>query len=217
MQIKYNIEQVKPNIFAVIITDDYDRAMVFCRAQEFYESPNEDFRTKNFSIWDYIKWYSLQNCDAFTYAQDWSGFNIPFDVLTSCYDGLAHLETPYDKVMLEIIQEINSVKTDGKAYVLGIAQKDSTFRHELCHALWSTCDEYRVKAQEILDCIDAEHIMIFEKNLIDMGYTESVFRDEIQAYLTTTPGIYSFHAGISAEDCQVYHNEFDKTLSHFLD
>ena len=58
MNIDYKITEVKPNVFAVIIPNQYDRAMTFCRVQEFYESPNSDFRGKHFSMWNYMKWYS---------------------------------------------------------------------------------------------------------------------------------------------------------------
>ena len=43
MNIDYKITEVKPNVFAVIIPNQYDRAMTFCRVQEFYESPNPYF------------------------------------------------------------------------------------------------------------------------------------------------------------------------------
>ena len=68
MQIKYQIKEVKPNIFAVIVKDKYDRAMLFCRAQEYYESPSLKFRGKNFSIWDYMKWYDEHNSWGFSYG-----------------------------------------------------------------------------------------------------------------------------------------------------
>jgi hypothetical protein len=71
---KYEIKEVKDRVFAVIIPNHYDRAMTFCRVQEFYESPNPDFRGKHFNIWDFIEWYSKEHKDAFTYAFDWGGF-----------------------------------------------------------------------------------------------------------------------------------------------
>ena len=33
MKVKYQIKEVKPLVFAVIIKDKYDRAMTFCRVQ----------------------------------------------------------------------------------------------------------------------------------------------------------------------------------------
>ena len=43
MKIEYKIEEVRPNVFAVIVKDHYHRAMLFCRVQEYYESPNPQF------------------------------------------------------------------------------------------------------------------------------------------------------------------------------
>jgi len=117
--IKYKIKEVKPNIFAVIVKDNYDRAMLFCRGQEYYESPNKKFRGKYFSIWDYMKWYSEEYGRGFSYGSDWSGFNIPFDVLRECYQ-TAEMETPYDDVMYEIVCEIERRMDDTKrAYIIG--------------------------------------------------------------------------------------------------
>ena len=55
MKIKYDfingeVKKIKPNIYSVIIKDDYDRAMVFCRYQEFYESPYNEIRGKFFTL-----------------------------------------------------------------------------------------------------------------------------------------------------------------------
>jgi hypothetical protein len=52
MKIDYTIEEVRPNVFAVIVKDHYHRAMLFCRVQEFYESPNHNLeeRTLVFGI-----------------------------------------------------------------------------------------------------------------------------------------------------------------------
>ena len=35
--VKGEVKQVFPKIFCVTVDDDYDRAMCFCRMQEFYE------------------------------------------------------------------------------------------------------------------------------------------------------------------------------------
>ncbi len=94
MKIDYKIEEVRPNVFAVIVKDHYHRAMLFCRVQEYYESPNPQFRGKNFSIWNFIEWYSRQKKDAFTYAFDWGGFNIPLKTAWDCYEKLKEYESP---------------------------------------------------------------------------------------------------------------------------
>jgi len=98
MKVEYTIKEVKPKIYAVILPDDYHRPMLFCRVQEYYESPNPKFRGKSFDIWDYIEWYSRNHHDAFTYAFDWGGFNIPLEVAYNCYDTLKDGYTPYDEL-----------------------------------------------------------------------------------------------------------------------
>ena len=77
MNLNYTLQEVKPNVFVVLLEDNYNLPMLFCRVQEFYESPNEDFRNKKFSIWEYMEWYSKSNKGSFTYPSDWAGFNIP--------------------------------------------------------------------------------------------------------------------------------------------
>jgi hypothetical protein len=58
MEKETTIKEVKDRVFAEVIPDDYERCMTFLRVQEYYESPNPDFRGKDFDIWKYIEWYS---------------------------------------------------------------------------------------------------------------------------------------------------------------
>ena len=184
MVIKYKIKEVKPNVFAVIVKDKYDRAMLFCRAQEYYESPSAKFRGKNFSIWDYMKWYHEQNCWGFSYGADWSGFNIPFKTIQECYHKLNKIESPYDKVMDEIIRKIKSMPFDSNTYVIGCANTtDGTFKHEVCHALYHTNKDYKKQMDALTHGLPKKYYNTFKSNILEMGYAEKVVYDEIQAYL----------------------------------
>ena len=215
MDIKYKIKEVKPNVFAVIVKDKYDRAMTFCRVQEYYESPNTKFRGKDFSMWDYMKWYA-SNHTGFSYAGDWSGFNIPFDVLEKCYKNMQKFETPYDEIMYKIYWQIQTMKHNGKAYVIGAGDTNGwTFQHEVCHGLWYTNPQYKKAAKVVLDAIDPNHYVIFRKNLLDMGYTDKVIDDEIQAYLCFGHDSENFCEGVDIEKCDKYHKAFLITLDEF--
>jgi hypothetical protein len=221
MNIKYKIKEVKPNIFAVIIKDSYDRAMLFCRGQEYYESPNKKFRGKYFSIWDYMKWYSSEYKRGFSYGSDWSGFNIPFEILWECYENLNELpdwETPYDGYMWEILVQIDNIRDQNKkAYVIGAGNtEDDTFQHEVCHGLWYTNAAYKKEAMFIVKAIDPNHYKIFKHNLLEMGYTNSVIDDEIQAYLTTNWDYERFGKGVDLDKRKKYHQAFTTTLNDFL-
>lgn len=214
---KYKIKEVKPNIFAVIVKDSYDRAMLFCRVQEYYESPNKKFRGKDFSIWDYMKWYSSEYGKGFSYASDWSGFNIPVDVLRECYEH-CEMETPYDEDMYLILCEIERRMDDKKkAYIIGAGDTEGwTFQHEVCHGLWYTNAAYKKEAKNVLKTIDVNDYTIFKNNLLKMGYTDKVIDDEIQAYLCFGHDNENFCNGVDIIKCDKYHKAFKITLNEFI-
>lgn len=181
MLIKHYIKEVKPNIFAVVIKDKYDRAMTFCRVQEYYESPSPKFRGKEFSIWDYMKWYHEKYGRGFSYGNDWSGFNIPIKVIRECYNKLNKFETPYDKIMGNIIHRVEMYR---EGYVIGCGDtKGDTFKHEVCHGLYYTDKEYKKKMDALTKGLPKKYYDTFKKNILEMGYTTKVVDDEIQAYL----------------------------------
>lgn len=217
MAIKYKIKEVKPNVFAVIVKDSYDRAMLFCRAQEYYESPNKKVRGKDFSIWDYMKWYSKEYGRGFSYGVDWSGFNIPFDIIWKCYNE-CEMETPYDETMWEILVTIgNKCEPNKKVYVIGAGDTNGwTFQHEVCHGLWYTNSQYKKEAKSVLNTIDKNDYSIFKQNLLDMGYTDSVIDDEIQAYLCFGHDNENFCGGVDITIVDKYHKAFLITLNGFI-
>lgn len=211
MNVKYQIKQVLPKIFAVVIKDKYDRAMTFCRAQEYYECPNPKFRGKNFNIWDYAKWYHTKYGKGFSYGADWSGFNMPFDVLRDCYL-YQELETPYDytaddiRVKIEIILYKDNTPYETNAYVIACGStKSDTFKHELCHAKYYTNAEYREIMSAAIKLIKPEHYKQFKKNIMAMGYAAKVVDDEIQAYLQYGHDDIDFKQFVPSKEVKKYH------------
>jgi hypothetical protein len=222
MKIDYSIEEVRPNVFAVIVKDHYHRAMLFCRVQEFYESPNPQFRGKNFSIWDYIEWYSREHRDVFTYTFDWGGFNIPLKTAWDCYEKLREHESPYDEVMESIIRTIELKMFNKKntrnwnAYIIGADSTDSdTFEHEICHGLYATNKEYKLLVDEVTETISTKDYLTFKNNLIKMGYTDGVIDDEIQAYLSTNYEYTKFSKGVSKKVCKQLHKQYKAIFERY--
>lgn len=195
MKIQYSIKEIKPKVFAVIVPDRYHRAMLFLRVQEYYESPNPKFRGKVFCIWDYIEWYSRKNGDKFSYASDWVGFNFPLGVALKCYDTLEDMYTPYDEIMTKIVWDIYEMNKDSaKAYIIGVADLTSTtFQHELCHAYYHINKKYKKEVDAITESIEPKIYKRMCKNLTDMGYTEQVFYDEVQAYTCMDSDYFEFN------------------------
>ena len=220
MKIDYKIEEVRPNVFAVIVKDHYHRAMLFLRVQEFYESPNPEFRGKNFNIWDYIEWYSRRNKDVFTYTFDWGGFNIPLKTAWDCYDKLKENESPYDEVMDNIIRSIEMKMFNKKntrnwnGYIIGApSTDDDTFEHEVCHGLYATNKQYKELVDEVTIAIPLKEYQIFRKNLMKMGYNGIVIDDEIQAYLSTNYDYSKFSKGVSRKLCKELHKQYKQIFN----
>ena len=177
---KYKVNKICKNIYVVIVPNQYDRAMLFCRIQEFYENPSEKIRNKFFSIWDFYKDYSVK-CGSFTYTKDWSGYNLPLNIAKKCYK-INKVETPYDKIMLNILNKTN----DSDGYLIG-TDKDSgsIFNHELCHAFYYTNIDYKNEMDLLTKSISKNHYNTMKNNLLKKGYNKTVVMDEIQAYLST--------------------------------
>ena len=171
----YEIKEVRDRVFAVIMEDDYARPMTFLRVQEYYESPNPEFRGKHFNIWDFIEWYSREHRGAFTYAFDWSGFNIPLPIAWECYEGKDKptkkmydsvrsmpdsWKSKWDETMKDIVWLVQSKmfnkknKRDMNAYIIGAKDMEGdTFQHEVAHGLYYTNKEYKQLVDEITESI----------------------------------------------------------------
>lgn len=211
MKLTYNIEQIKPNIFSVLMADKYHLPMLFCRVQEFYESPNANFRGQAFSIWDFMEWYSTFK-GSFTYPTDWGGFNIPFEVLEKCIQ-VSQIESPYDTEMIRIYETIKRLKSEGKAYIIGSESNiGRTFNHEICHAMFYTNEDYKQKVLNFVRSIDAETFNIMKQNLLSGGYSESVIEDEVHAYLMYGHGSNMLSEGLDKKMVNKLHKNIHKLL-----
>lgn len=214
MRVNYKIKEVKPNVFAIIVKDRYDRAMLFCRAQEYYESPSPKFRGKNFSIWDYMKWYHEQYKFGFSYGRDWSGFNIPLKTVRECYNKLTKPESPYDKVMDEILNKLKSESKD--SYIIGAKDTEGeTFKHEVCHALYHTDKNYKKQMDALTHGLPKKYYNVFASNLVQMGYTTKVVDDEIQAYLQYGYEEPKFGMGVDIDVRKEYSDIYREAVKQF--
>lgn len=182
----FKFEQIKDRVFHLSFENQYDLAMHFLRVQEFYESPNDEFRNKIFTILDFMEWYSKDHGNKFTYTHDWSGFNVPSSVINKVYgtNGIQDINK-YDKFMQKIRDLIRST-TDGKYYLIGSCYNDSgTFSHEIAHATWYLDEDYRQAQIENINNLDPALREQIAKALVGMGYTDEVIDDETQAYMST--------------------------------
>ena len=217
--VKGIVKEVKPFIYCAEINDDYDRAMLFCRYQEFYESPYRKFRGKPFTWMEYMRFYKdAWKKRVFTYPDDWAGYNIPCNVLQKanhifCYD------TEYDKIMNDIYfycaidsqNKNNGTRHDW--YLIGANSKDKgTTNHEIAHGLYFTNKEYKNNVTYLIKNIKLPHYTKLKKILMKMGYVgdKKIIDDEIQAFMST--GLYN---GLDTKELKIYQNEFKKNFRNF--
>jgi hypothetical protein len=217
--VKGKVKEIRPFIYCVEVDDDYDRAMLFCRYQEFYESPYKKFRGKPFTWMEYMRFYKIAwKKRTFTYPDDWSGYNIPSNILEKGVDAF-YKETEYDVVMNDIYfycsidsqNKNNNTRRDW--YLIGASSKDKgTTNHEIAHGLYYTNKEYKKNVTNLIKNIKPIHYEKLKKKLVKMGYVDDkkIIDDEIQAFMST--GLYN---GMDTKELKVYEKDFKKNFKKF--
>jgi hypothetical protein len=217
--VKGVVKEIKPNIYCVLVDDNYDRAMLFCRYQEFYESPYKKFRNKYFTWMEYMRFYKdVWKKKTFTYPEDWSGYNIPSNILQIAHHIFCG-ETEYDNVMNDIywycVSDVQK-KNEGKDvdwYLIGASSKDlRTLDHEIAHGLYFTNRNYKKDTNKLIKEIKPTHYDKLKKKLIKMGYVsdKKIINDEIQAFMST--GLYN---DLDIKELKKYESKFIKNFKKY--
>ena len=157
----------------------YELAATFLRIQEHYESRR--FRNRVFTLEQYMDWYAA-TFGAFTYYEDWTGFNVPSAALAPFYEGTFDPLLEKEKRLLQLFQD-----EPARFYVIGVASNDD-LTHEIAHALFSMRPRDRKAVLESMRRYDTTSI---SRTLAERGYHRRVLEDEIHAYLVdpgTPPG-----------------------------
>jgi hypothetical protein len=187
--------EIRKNIYAVIIENDYDRAMLFCRYQEFYESPFINIKDQPFDLMLYMKTYKNNNgANIFTYPEYWMGYNIPSHSLKKCLSNVFINKNEgcgvntYDYIMNEITEAIykHLGSEEIPFYILGVDKIESdVMQHEIAHGLFYTDSEYKQRTIEAYNNLPNIIKESMSNILLEMGYCDEVIIDEIQAYMST--------------------------------
>lgn len=179
--------------------------------QEHYESANPRFRKFPFTLEEYMDWYAANQPDResrpeneqghFTYTQDWSGFNIPSDIIAEFhffFPDKSVKERALLKGIFEAVDEFNrrnGVKYRKKEnvfnwpfYVIGTYDNDpdnddgSTVAHEIRHGLFFCDEQYR---RDMTAGVKKHAPASFIKSLAKAGYGNNTLIDEAHAYALT--------------------------------
>ena len=168
--------QIADGIFLVRFPTQYELASTFLRVQEHYESSR--FRNRVFTLEAYMDWYAAA-FGAFTYFEDWSGFNVPSLALEPFANGR------FDPLLKKEQRFLRRFRHDRRPfYVIGVAS-DRDLKHELAHALFFTRPDYK---RAVLAAMRDYDTSALERKLARMGYHKHVLRDEVHAYLVAPSG-----------------------------
>ncbi len=172
------IKKVFKGCIQVDFSSQEELCKTFIRFQEYYESP--EFKDKIFTLGQYKQWYSEQY-GAFTYYEDWNGFNIPGWVFLPFVQGLFDPLTKQEQLLLDKVQyhSLDSL------YVIGTHSggDDGTLIHELRHAKFSLNSKYKESVLREID-LNKNHTVHLEDWIINKGYNIGVLKDEVNAYLS---------------------------------
>ena len=112
------ITKITNDIIRVHYLEQEALTRAFCRLQESWESPNEDFKNRPFTLGEYRVWYT-QEMGAWTYYTDWNGFNMPSDALKPFIEGLFDPLTVEEKELVDALRY-----REGFYYVIGTHDDD---------------------------------------------------------------------------------------------
>ncbi len=179
------------HIWAIKADERTTRALMFMRAQEYYESSFDEIIGKQFKVSRFVDIYKQHyGKQEFTYGSDWSGFNIPSTVLEECMFNVPEDEiNNWDKLMLSVINTIKEYEDGHNYYLLGVDElNNSLLEHEFAHAMWFTLPEYKAEMSKMNDECDPIVKDMMYKCITEYGYADHVLPDEMQAYMSTGLG-----------------------------
>jgi hypothetical protein len=183
------MSHMKLPIYLIESADRRVLAETFMRFQEHYESPV--FGGKIFTFDDFAAWYTSKH-GSFSYAQDWSGFNIPSRVLKPFKNGDFGSLTSEEQRLMDIFKY-----EEGDFYIIGATPQDEwwadTVRHEFVHGAFFINKDYRDAVDKFIQGQNAEAI---KKALTLMGYSKDVLNDETNAYLLTEPQTLGYYVSL---------------------
>lgn len=182
----FEIREVKPKVFLFEFKNNYDMCMHFLRYQEYYESPSPEFRGSAFEVFDFMRWYSFTFGDgAFTYPDDWDGFNIPCNIIPDVWALGIPDRNKYDNAMYNAWKECDCKVNHEKFYIIGVVKGTDALDHEVAHAMFFLHQEYKDKMVAMVEALDPTIRDSMNHILKQIGYTSEVFVDETQAYFST--------------------------------
>jgi hypothetical protein len=210
MKSTIKIERLLPKVYHINFKTQRELCSTFLRFEEFYESP--EFKGKIFTLQKYIAWYKKTYYGTWTYYSDWSGFNMPGYILIPFQEGKFGKLSKKEQILIGLCEMV--IEEDLKdVYIIGTYGVDKkTLDHELAHALYFVNPNYKKDVDTYLNEVDTTKLELWLRN---QGYHSSVFRDECNAYISTSSKKWFDHKKlkIKEKDKKYLENLFKKASS----
>jgi hypothetical protein len=211
----FKLEKKRNRLYMLTFDSKYELGMTFLRYEEYYESPR--FRGKPFRLSEMMSWYThkFNHGKSFSYPDDYSGYNMPLKVVREVQKlGIAD-PNHYDALMDGITGMIEAEAED--AYLIGAKTgAEDVVRHEIAHGLYYTNEGYRTRVEllykEHLEP-DKKAVETLRERLVERGYHEGVFLDEMHAYAVDGPDLYK---GIRSKGSKTFRTEVTKLYESIL-
>ena len=188
--IKFTITEVEHRVYHVEFETQRDLAHTMMRLQEYYEGVDDNIRGNYFTLEEFYHHFTNED-GHFEYTKIWSGFNVPGHIVTEWFDLFSNrdrLTFKERQLFIELFQHVND--TSKRWYLIATASTSTkhvdVVKHEVAHARYYLSNEYRNECDKLVEEIDATEREAMRSNLMQMGYTTHVIKDEIQAYLSTS-------------------------------
>lgn len=204
------------HIWAVRATERTTRALMFMRAQEYYESSFDEIIGKQFKVSRFVDIYKQHyGKQEFTYGSDWAGFNIPSTVLEECMFNVPEDEiNNWDKLMISVINTIKEQESGHNYYLLGVDELDnSLLEHEFAHAMWFTLPEYKSEMSKMNEECDPIVKDMMYKCITEYGYADHVLPDEMQAYMST--GLGKKMQEMNIPDVEIWQQKYREIFDNY--
>ena len=175
------VTEIQPRVILLKFESQYEIASTMMMLQEYYESPYDNVFRKIVSYEEYMNTYA-KDTGNFTYFSDWSGFNVPGNIIMEYRNKHAHSDILYlkkEKLLFEILSRYIE-KYGDNFYVIAI-YKETDIKHEQAHAFYYLHKEYKKEINKIIN----KRLKYFKdkkKKLLKMGYRIDMIDDEQQAY-----------------------------------
>ena len=182
------IKEISPGVILLSFPTKKDLTFTMCRVEEFYEAASNKFRGQVFTWSEFLDEF-MDDAGKIDYFHFWSGFNIPGHI----YEEWSVKFKDLSKRELELIGAVDNIvgERDTKFYIIAAVEgEDSVEEHEIAHAKFYINNEYKKEMMKLNDNLYKSVRILMTDKFKELGYSTTVYEDELQAYLATSDTKY---------------------------